>query len=121
MTDFPAVYLALNKGVAGRIQAVMTQQSVQIGPGRFGSGGSTGPGKEFLPGLAVKLTAQLSNGGFHQGIVVKEKVRPLQSYVEHPAKPGNTLPGIRREIGKNQLTEPVVGITGRHSITSTHF
>ena len=83
-------------------------------------GGDLKPGEVRLHLLDLDKERELDlRSG--KGIIIKEKVRPLQSYVEHPAKPGNTLPGIRRKIGQNQLTEPVVGITGRHSITSTHF
>jgi hypothetical protein len=75
-------------------------------------------GETFLPALTVERFSQITDCGFQEGIVVKEKVRAMESHVKHPAKPLNTLsvPGIQQ--GKDLLAKPVVGIMGGHKITS---
>ena len=114
MPDFADIHQPVHAGVAERIQTVMAQQAVQIGPGGFGIRLLTGLFEEFLTAPGVVAVAQLTHGGIHDGIVIEQNVRPMQTDVVHPAEAADALAGRAGQRGQGQLAEAVVGVIGGH-------
>ena len=93
----------------------MAQQAVQIGPGGLGIRLFAGLLKESLTAEGVVAVTQLPHRGIHDGIVIEQNVRPMQSDVVHPAEAPDALPGFGGQGGKGQLAESVVGEISGHS------
>ena len=68
----------------------------------------------------MELRPQIPNPGFHEGVIVEEKIRALQSHIVQPSETLNILANLGGKGREHLLTETVMGITGRHTITS-HF
>ena len=104
----------VDKGMAHGIQAVMAQQTVEVGHGGFGTGGFAGGREKGSAVHPVKGLTQRSHGGFPVGVVVKENVRALETGVEHPAEPLDALAHIGRKVRQQKFSETVMGITCGH-------
>ena len=59
-------------------------------------------------------SSQLTGGSGHKGVIVKEKVRTLQSQIIHPPETLDSLSDVAGKGGKQQLSKPVMGIACRH-------
>ncbi len=116
MPGLPGGHLPIYEGVAGRIQAVVPQQAVQVGPGGLGGGLGAGPGEQLLTGLAVEGRPQSAGGRFHQGVVVEEKVGALQTHVKQAAEALDALLLLRGKGGQHLPAEAVMGVKGGHRV-----
>ena len=104
----------------------MPQQPQKIDPPGLAARLRADPGEEFLPGLGVEDAAQLSRGGFDQGVIVKENIRPVQTHIVKPPEPLDTSAVVGTHPGEQLLSEAVMGIicwheTSPHSIFSHIF
>ena len=119
-------FLFLHVRVAQGVQAVMPQKPQKIDPPGLAARLGADPGEKFLPGLGVEDAAQLSRGGFDQGVIVKENIRPVQTHIVKPPEPLDTSAVVGTHPGEQLLSEAVMGVicwheTSPHSIFSRIF
>ena len=114
MTGFTDIHQAVDIGVAQRVQTVVAQQAVEVGPCGFGVCLFAGLFKEFLTAPGMVAVAQLPHRRIHDGIVIEQNVRPMQSDVVHSAETSDALPRVCGQGGQGQLSESVVGVIGGH-------
>ena len=109
---------AVYKGVAHGVQAVVAQHTVQVGSA--GDRGTqpqvaAGPGEEFPARLGVEPATRIV---FGEGVIVEEDVGSVKSYIIGPGAGPEKSVKVCRKLRFHQLSEPVVGVVGRHFITS---
>ena len=113
--------LFLHVGVAHGIQAVMPQQSQKIDPPGLVARLGADPGEKFLPGLGMECAAQLPRGGFDQGVIVKENIRPVQTHIIQPPEPLDAPAVVGAHSGKQLLSEAVMGVICWHETSPRCF
>ena len=69
----------VDKRMAGAVQTVVSQQTVEIGSGSVGSGGFAGHREEFPACLTMEGASQIAGGSFHENIVIEEKCASIEN------------------------------------------
>ena len=75
--------------------------------------------KKVLTGHFVKLASQSAHFCFEQGLVKKEKIRPVATHIIKPAKPLNRHPKMLRQHPGSLIAKTGVGINRGQVITSS--
>ena len=108
-------HMFMDIGVGSRVQAVVGQKAVQVGPVGFGFRYGAAVTEEVHTGHTVEFLSQRTGLGGHDGIVVKEDVGAVESHVKKTAKPLHILPDLGGQEGKNGFSEPKMGVTSAQS------
>lgn len=112
---------SVDQGVAAGIQAIVSQKTVKIHQTFFGAiSGKLGAAirEKFTACPVMKNVPQLGDIRGLKGLIEKEEIRTLKACVKKPAVPADGGPNICGELGQNLDSESVMGINGRHFVTS---
>ena len=103
--------------VAGDIQTVMAQHTIQIGLGRFRRFQpqiAADPGEKFPPALSVESCAQLLDAVRQQGPVVEKQIRTMQAYIIHSPEPFDGSADVTGHGAEHLTSKTIVGISCGH-------